>query len=163
MPIVLREVIGDTGTTQRYADSDLNNTIITAAYLVATMVSSRTTFSIDVENQVIDPDPTMPPYDDSSFSNLIIMKAAVMILMAEVRRYGQQAIAIRDGTSAIDLKRDLNALQKLADGYAKEFNTAVMYYQRDISFSGRVIISPYKTLLDTIDRTYFYGPRTCRY
>lgn len=157
MPILLRQVIGDTGDPPRYDDEALNNTLIVAAYLIGLRVSSPIEYAIDVENSTISPDPTQ----DMSLTNLIVLKAASMILSAEVRQYGQQAIAIRDGTSAIDLKRDLRALQEIANSYAKELDRAVFLYQQGVLVGGpRIIVSPFKSLLECIDRDYF--PRMCR-
>lgn len=162
-PILVRSAIGDTADPPKYTDAQLAPVILTAAFATIFNVPSLTTYTVDVENQVLTPDPTDPDTLDNTFAYILTLKASTMILLSEVRRYGQQAIAIRDGTSAIDLKRDLKALTALAQAYSKELESAIYYAIRSSGeYAGRMVISPYKGLINGLDR-YFYDNRSCRY
>lgn len=160
-PILLRNAIGDTATPPKYSDDTLAPLVLTAAQFLTFTLPLPTSYAVDVENVSISPDPTDPSTPDNGFVYLVTLKAAAMLLKSEVRIYGQQAIAIRDGTSAIDLKRDLKALTQLAESYEQELEQGIFLYLRNASgFSGRAIVSPYKTLLSNID--HYFVPRICR-
>jgi hypothetical protein len=142
MPLILRNVIGDVNAPQKYTDDRLNETIIAAAQLILFRVPLPTTYSIDIGNITVSPDPTNPTTKDDAFVNFTILKAACMLMNAEVRVYGQQAIAIRDGTSAIDLKRDLKALHDIANSFCKELDKSVVDYYHSRGIPGRIIVGP---------------------
>jgi hypothetical protein len=158
MPIFLRNVIGDTSATPKYTDDQLLGLILSAAQFLQVVIP-KTPYVIDVENLTLSPDPTEYPNQDDSFVYLATMKAATMLLLAEVRLYGSQAIAIRDGTSAIDLKRDLRSLRELALDYQKQLDVAIYNYRAGVAFGGRIIVSPFRPLLVNIERYYDYARR----
>lgn len=154
MPIMMRSIIGDTADPLKYSDDDFITVIMTAAQLITFRVTLNQSYEIDIENQTITPDPTDQSPMDNAFINMVTLKAAHMLLSAELRVYGQQDIAIRDGTSAIDLKRDLRTLNEINKGYALELDKAIQNYYFGNNTPGRAIIGPYKHLLVSIDRYY---------
>lgn len=162
IPIMVRSAIGDFADPPRYSDEQLAPVILTASQAVLFNITPSQPYVIDVENLTIIPDPTDATINDSVFIYLTSLKASAMLLRAEVRRYGQQAIAIRDGTSAIDLKRDLKTLSELANQYEVELSKAIFVHVRNSAgFAGKAIVSPYKTLLSGLD-SYFYDSSGCR-
>lgn len=144
MPLLLRDVIGDTGVTPRYDDASLKRTLLSAAQLIQIRVKFSQSYTIDTSGLVLTPDPTDAGTRDDAFINLVTLKAACMLLYAEVRRYGQQAISIRDGTSAIDLKRNLKDLQNLAGRYCAELERSLNDFYYNGSKPGMAIIAPFK-------------------
>lgn len=155
-PILVRNAIGDFSATSKYSDEQLLPVILTACQAVIFKLQTPLySYVVDIENLALSPDPTDAATPDNAFIYITTLKASSMLLRAEVRQYGQQAIAIRDGTSAIDLKRDLKALSALADSYTTEADTAILTFLRNNSLSARAVVSPYKTLLGRLDR-YFY-------
>jgi hypothetical protein len=168
LPILVRSAIGDTASPPKYADADLLPVILTAAFSTifnVPSISSLTTYNIDVENVSLTPDPTDPSTLDMTFSYLVTLKASTMLLYSEVRKYGQQAIAIRDGTSAIDLKRDLKALTELANKYSAELDSAIYYAFRAAGeLNGRMIVSGGGSCGGIINRLdgYFLDRRSYR-
>lgn len=162
MPLLFRQVIGDTDpTSPKYTDESLGNTLLAAAQFVQVRTPFVQKYSVDPENFSLTPDPTEDATRDDPFINIVILKAACMLLTAEVRTYGQQAIAIRDGTSAIDLKRDLKSLQLLANGYCQELEKAVNDYLHNQYIPGEAIVGPYKAIVARLERC-MYIPRDCR-
>lgn len=154
MPLLLRYVIGDIDpTTPKYSDDTLGTLLLTAAQFMQNRLSLPTAYAVDTENFALTPDPTDPDTRNDAFINLTILKAACMLMNSEVRIYGQQAIAIRDGTSAIDLKRDLKTLQSLANSYCQELEKSVSdYFYSNTSAPGEAIVGPYKTLVGRVER-----------
>lgn len=144
MPILLRNVIGDTAAAPKYDDPTLENLLLSAAQFITLRVNLPQTYTIDVENGAITPDPTDVATRDNAFINLVTLKAACMLMTTEVRIYGQQAIAIRDGTSAIDLKRDLAELRALADGFCRDLQQSITDYYHSTAPPGEAVIGPYK-------------------
>jgi hypothetical protein len=158
LPILVRNAIGDFAAPPKYSDDQLGPLILTASQSVLFNVTPVQPYVIDIENLTLVPDPTDAIINDTSFIYLVTLKSSSMLLYAEVRAYGQQAIAIRDGTSAIDLKRDLKALMELANTYEKELNKAIAYYFRNAGIiQYKAIVSPYKTLLSSIDQYFYRG------
>ena len=163
LPVMIRSAIGDFGSPPKYSDQQLAPVILTAVNAVKFNVTPTRSYLADVEALTLTPDPTDPTINDDSFTYLVTIKATTMLLYAEVRRYGQQAIAIRDGSSAIDLKRDLKALTQLADSYSKDLTNAIYQYIRNGTLGGRVILTcPYGGLLSRID-CYFGDSRSYRW
>jgi len=160
MPLLLRNVVGDTGTTPKYTDDALNALILTAAQFLTFRLDLSQSYTIDIENTALRPDPTATATRDDAFINLITLKAACMLLTAEVRKAGQQAISIRDGTSAIDLRKNLKDLQSLAQTYCKELESAIYEYSSSKVIPGQAVLNPFKLLTPGFD--CLYGNRVHR-
>lgn len=155
MPTLLRNVIGDTDPiAPKYTDDQLNQTIVSAAQFVLFRVSLPTPYVLDVQNVTIVPDPV----GDVAFVNMVTLKAACMLMKTELRVYGQQDLSIRDGTSAIDLKRDLRTLQSMSDGYCQEFEKAVTDYWHGVGAPGAAIVGPFRCCWSGVNPSSFPYP-----
>lgn len=155
IPLLLRSYIGDTATPQKYADADLKSYALTAAFLVVFDLSLKQTYDVDVVGQTITPDPTdrsAGATRDTDYIALIVARAGSIIFNTEVRLYGAQAIAIKDGSSSIDLKRDLKSLIQIAKTFDEKYAFLRQSYIRGDGNLGVAIMSR------DMRNPFIYGP-----
>src|SRR5688572_14708601 len=121
IPLMIRHLIDDLGTSPTYTDDRLEELTIIAAQMINAEVDLYVTYTLDVDNLIFTPDPTVSPRDEP-FINLILLKAACIIDQAEARKAAGQGIAIQDGTSSIDLRsRSASRLTLLKEGWCKNY------------------------------------------
>lgn len=134
---ILRYMINDIDpNNQTYSDDRLTELLLVAAQLVNQEVSFNTTYAIDIDQLSLAPDPTIANARDDNFINLVCLKAACILDMAETRTATSQALGIRDGSSSIDLKGSAEARLKFLDkGWCKAYTEA----REEYTTSGRII------------------------
>lgn len=117
----IRNYIGDYAQTS-YSDARLTNIAITAAHSLLNEVSFDNSYTVDVPNSSISPDPSTSPAD-TNFINLLSLKSALLIVNSEARTKSIQVFNIKDGPSSIDTggaAKSLVELSKiLTDTYCK--------------------------------------------
>jgi hypothetical protein len=105
MPLLLRNMINDVNedeSKRTYSDERLQQLILLSAQLVVMDIGGfDTVYDINIEDNVIDPDPTDRDAQtrNESFVNLALIKAACIIDNSEARLASNKGIAIRDGSS----------------------------------------------------------------
>lgn len=110
-------------------------------------VSLSTTYKINVGDVTLTPDPTNKATRDESFINLTSLKAACILVNAEVRQYTAQGIFVRDGSSAVSLSRNPKALALMQTTYCGEYEKALYQYATQGLNGGAVgecIVGPIK-------------------
>lgn len=128
--LIVRSMIDDLFTSpQKYADENLQQLILIAAQLANYEADGfNQVYTIDVDQVALSPDPTEGTKDDA-FINLVCLKAACMLDMAEARKAGTQAFSFKEGTSAADLKGIADARIKfLKEGWCKAYAEALEDY-----------------------------------
>ncbi len=143
---IVRNMIADLSASPTYDDQRLEELVIVAAQLVNQEINFPTTYTIDVDQLILTPDPTVPSNRDDSFINLLCLKSACILDMSEARTATSSAIAIRDGSSSIDLKG--NALAKLKfmeKGWCASYQMVKEeYLTNSAQIAGACIMSPYR-------------------
>jgi hypothetical protein len=146
---ILRVMIGDLAETPTYADERLQRILVVSALQVRQELTFVQNFVVSIEETDIAPDPADVATRDENFLNLICMKAACLIERAETRTAAGQAISIRDGSSAIDLRAQLTGrLALLKQGWCAVYEQAKIDYttgQSGITV-GAVIMGPVRQL-----------------
>jgi len=141
---VVRQLIGDTDSTSyTYSDTRIETTVLTAAMLVNTNTNFTNTYTIDIEGCSISPDPTDTATKDDPFVALISLKSACIIVGSEVRKESGNAISIKDGPSAIDLRGVTDTLLKLYKNLCDKFEETLFQYRAGDSVAGQAILTPY--------------------
>ena len=141
---VVRQLIGDTDSTAyTYSDTRIEQTVLTAAMLVNTNTNFVNTYTIDIAGCSISPDPTDTDTKDDPFVALISLKAACIIVGSEVRKESGNAISIKDGPSAIDLRGVTDTLLKLYKNLCDKFEETLFQYRAGDSVAGQAILTPY--------------------
>src|SRR4051812_5151500 len=101
---VLRHFLDDLDeTTPKYSDQRFQELLVVCALKVKHDVSFSTTYTIDLENIDITPDPSDSGTRDEDFMNLVCYKAAAILALSEYKTTSGQSIFIKDGSSAVDL------------------------------------------------------------
>ena len=141
---ILRHIVNDLDSSSySFSDSRLEETILVAAQLVLTEIDFDKTYTVDVDALSLDPDPTASPDKDNPFITLISLKAACVIIGSEVRTHSINAVSVRDGSSAIDMKGVAAGFMLLYKDICEKYDHAVLQYKAGNSVVGHAILSPY--------------------
>ena len=98
-------------------------------------------------------DPTDDP-KDNVFINLTTLKTACVIIGSEVRTEASNAISIKDGPSAIDLRGVATTLTMLYKDLCEKYDQLVYDYVAGGSLAGQAILGPYSPGSDFVSRTH---------
>ena len=105
MSTMLRHIINDVDpAAYKFSNRRLETTLLVAAQLIGPTMDFVNSYDINVETCKLEPDPTDLDTKDFDFVSLVVLKAACIVLGSEVRSESTNAISIKDGPSAIDLR-----------------------------------------------------------
>lgn len=137
---ILRYLIDDLGTSPDYSDTRLQETFIVAAQLVKQEVEFTTTYSIDVDQLLLSPDPTDSP-KDNAFINLVCLKAGCIITRSEMRAKAKTGgILVKDGQSTINTQGQIDGYKVLLEkGLCQEYESAKKDYLLGDLVPGRAV------------------------
>lgn len=135
---ILRSLINDFDATD-YVDARLLTILVHSAYLVQQELDLKYTYTINIEQETITPD----PYTDTDFINLILFRSHYMIACGEYRKSADQAIRITDGPSMIDLSSQANSKKAVMQAAKDKYDSAILQYQMGVNNAGTSILSPY--------------------
>ena len=103
MTAILRVLVNDQDSTQ-YTDDSLGNVLVVGAFQVLQEVSFVQSYTVKVSQVSIVPDPTAALTLDESFTNLVCLKSAAITDKGAAIIAANRAIAVRDGSSSVDLR-----------------------------------------------------------
>jgi len=143
--LMLRTLIGDLDST-KYADSRLQQVLVIGAYTVNNDALFPNTYTIDVSAKTISPDPVTE--DDTDFTVLTLYKSACILVGSEVKTESSNAISIKDGPSAIDLRGVSTSLNMMAKDFCGKYEEMLTKYNYEKgsgsgSPGGVAILGPY--------------------
>lgn len=141
---MLRLMVNDVASTT-YADDTLEQSLVVAAFQIG--AEFRTfEFVANIANVDISPDPTEPETQNDSYVNLVCIKAACIIDTGSAAKAASQAIAVKDGSSSIDLRGALQGkLALLKEGWCSVLKEAKYTYQMQLSeAAGAAIMTPFR-------------------
>ncbi len=142
MTTMLRYMINDYGTPQIYSDNVLQTMLlINAAYEVQELNFSQT-FTVDIQNLILTPDPTANDPKDYNLVNLTVLRTAVMVAMNEYKTATNSAINFREFHSQADMRGIAPAKKALWEELQKLYDEKRMHYQIGIRVSSKAILSP---------------------
>lgn len=148
--LMVRHIINDVDVNNyKYSDDRINSTIAVAAQLVVLELDFNEKYVVNVATQTISPDPS----SDDAFINLIVLKAAVVIIGGEVKTESSNAISIKDGPSAIDLRGVSSTLLALYEDLSRKYDALAQSY----GFTGgmgKAILGPYSPGSEYASRSY---------
>lgn len=127
---------------QKYGNERLKELLVFSAMKVKMEASLSRTYTLNLETVDICPDPTESPYRDEPFMILITFRAAAFITASEMKTASGQALSIRDGSSAVDLRGIAAQKKAVADFYEKAYEDALFKYQIAERPSGQAIMGP---------------------
>lgn len=152
---IIRYLINDLDPNNyQYSDERIEITSVVAAQMVILDVSLPVQYNINVQSISISPDPTSDP-KDNLFVNLVALKAACIILGSEVKTQGMNAISIKDGPSAIDLRGVASTMTFLYQDICAKYQKLLQDAKEDlVAAAGQAILGPYSPGADFIARTH---------
>lgn len=155
MSTMIRYIIGDIDPTNyKYSPHRIETTILVAAQLVTFDVDLPNSYTINVEQCRLSPDPTDAETFDNAFINLTVLKSGCIILGSEIKTEAGNAIAIKDGPSSIDLRGVSSTLQVLYKDICMKYDKLLLDYKSGGTLAGQAILGPYSPGSDFVSRNY---------
>lgn len=153
IPIMVRYLINDVDSSNyTYTDARIEKTVVVGAQFVGMELEFSNSYNIDIANDTITPDPTDPATRDDSFINLAALKAACIIIGSEIKTESANAISIKDGPSAIDLRGVSSTLAILYKDLCDKYQAMADDY-KFTGDTGQAVLGPYSPGSDFIART----------
>ena len=163
MSTILRYLIDDIDSSAyKFSDHRMETTLLVAAQLVTLEVDFNNTYTINVEQCKLTPDPT-DDVKDNAFINLVCLKAACVMIGSQIRSESANSISIKDGPSAIDLRGVTSTLTVLYQDLCKKYDEALLDYRAGNSVSGQSILGPYSPGSDHVRRGMYSDNRSGGY
>ena len=163
MGTIVRYLIDDIDPDNyTYSDHRIETTILVAGQLSQMNIDFNKTYDINVENCTLDPDPTVDP-EDKAFITLICLRAACIIIGSAIRSESGNAISIKDGPSAIDLRGVTQTLAVLYKDLCEKYEQQLLEYRAGNSIGGQAILGPYSPGSDYVSRNNHGGHRAGGY
>jgi hypothetical protein len=154
LPIMVRYLISDVDSSNyKYSNSRIEKTILVGAQFVSLELDFPNVYTIDIANDTISPDPTDAATKDNSFINLLALKTACIIVGSEMKTEAANAISIKDGPSAIDLRGVASTLSVLYKDLCDKYKAMADDY-KFTGETGQAILGPYSPGADFISRTH---------
>ena len=138
--LMIRSLIGDLDRA-KYTDERLKQVLVVGAYNVINDADFSNTYTVDVASVSISPDPISE--SDTDFSTLTVYKAACILLGSEVKTEAANAISIKDGPSAIDLRGVTQNLSIMYNDLCAKYDHLLKTYQYNNTLVGQAILGPY--------------------
>lgn len=156
---LVRVMLADMSDPPLYADGRLQELLVATSQLVINELTFSRAYTPDLGSLTISPDPCdrVAGTRDDSYVNLICLKACCILERGEVRSAASQAISIRDGTSAIDLRGAMEGKLKLLDkGWCAVYEDAKLEYQMgQVRVAGACIMGPFRVFAGYSDVGYY--------
>lgn len=144
---MLRVLIDDLSSPYVYPDSSLQSLLIVAMHSVLVEVPTVTTitYSIDISNEIISPDPiiSLNGSEDIAFTTLSVLKAACMLdvsVFKDRARSSGLRIKIGDATISTPYSKELTILIK--EGPCKTYKDFKLRGQLSDLHNLRAVLSP---------------------
>lgn len=138
--LMLRSIIGDLDKA-KFTDERIKQILVVGAYNVLNDADFSETYTVNVAEISISPDPIAE--NDTDFSTLTVYKSACILLGSEVKTEAANAISIKDGPSAIDLRGVTANLANLYNDLCSKYDALLKTYQYNNTLVGQAILGPY--------------------
>jgi hypothetical protein len=155
MPLLLRIIINDLDSPEKYTDTRLEQLLLGSAQLIQSEISFRQKYMVDLTGLTITPDPTIANshgFIDEGFVNLTVLKSACILARGGLAISAPAAISVTDGKKRIDTTKILEGAIALITNFCDAYEEARVQYLSGNGAAGRAIIGPYRVFMP-----YFYG------
>jgi hypothetical protein len=150
MTTIVRTLISDVDPNNyTYSDFRLETSILVAAQIVLTEVDFENTYTVEVDQSHLSPDPTNPTdassnlNKDDAFINLVCLKTACIIMGSEMKTQALNAVRVSDGPSSIDYTAVAANIRYLYEFACKTYEEYKFNYAAGNNAVGKAILSPY--------------------
>ena len=156
MTLIVRHLINDLDSSNyTFIDDRVEESILVSAQLVLHQIDFEKTYTVDVDSSTLSPDPTIASDKDDPFITLVSLKTANLLIGSELKTNSLNAISLRDGASAIDLRGIVQGLKLLFEDTYKKYEDAKMQYKAGGNVIGQAILSPYSPGSDSVSTTRY--------
>ena len=138
--VMFRSFIGDLDSA-KFTDERLKQILVVGAYNVVNDAEFSNTYTVDVAQVSISPDPISE--NDTDFAALTVYKSACILLGSEVKTEAGNAISIKDGPSAIDLRGVTQNLNLIYKDFCAKYDELLKAYQYNNTLVGQAVLGPY--------------------
>ena len=138
--LMIRSIIGDLDKS-KFTDERLRQILVIGAYNVVGDADFSNTYTVNVAEVSISPDPIGQA--DVDFNVLTVYKSACILIGSELKTESANAISIKDGPSAIDLRGVANSLHVLYKDLCQKYDELLKTYQYNNTLVGQAILGPY--------------------
>jgi hypothetical protein len=153
IPLMVRHLINDLDQEKyKYSDERIETSILVSAQLLSIETDFETSYTVDIANGNLSPDPV--DLKDNAFINLSALKSACIIVGSELKTEASNAISIKDGPSAIDLRGVASTLSVLYRDLSDKYAKLLLDYRAGNSIAGHAILGPYSPASDYVVRTH---------
>jgi hypothetical protein len=152
---IVRHLVADLASTPRYTDARLGEVILVAAQNVLAELTFDTTYTINVGNLYLSPNPTADATRDDVFMNLVCLRAACIIDTGELRDKARiSGISVKDSMGTITTNASFDGYKALlSTGPCALFAEMKKQYEfGNLRSVLRGIFSPFSS--DRIDTSY---------
>lgn len=144
MDIVLRGLVNDLNSTT-YTDDSIETILAIAGKYVSQELVFSQNFICSAADSTIIPDPTAAATKDDNFVNLTCLKAAAILDRSSAVLAARQALYVKDGNSAIDLRGIAQSMLKLMEqGWNAVYEEAKWQYQQGDGIAGAAVMGPFR-------------------
>ncbi len=154
--LMLRSLIGDLDNS-KFTDERLKQILVFGAYNVVNDADFSQTYTVDVGEVTISPDPISG--NDTDFTTLTVYKSACILLGSEVKTEAANAISIKDGPSAIDLRGVTQNLNIMYKDFCSKYEDLLKTYQYNNTLVGQAVLGPYSPGSMVLGANQFDQPR----
>jgi hypothetical protein len=152
---MVRHLINDLDSSDyKYSNKRIETSILVSSFLVLNDADFSNAYNINVEQCQLSPDPTDAATKDDAFVALVALRTSCIILGSEVRSEAGNAISIKDGPSAIDLRGVSSTLLTLYKDLSEKYESMITDYTAGSSIGGQAILGPYSPASDFVTRNY---------
>ncbi len=141
MITILRYLVNDFDSdSYTYSDSRLEELILIAAHLIQKEVSFENSYTIDIDQAYITPNPV--EVNDAAFINLVCLKAAVLLTRNELKTKSLGSLSWSDGPSSLNTTSVFTSFQKLYEALNDNYEQARLQFMMGSRPVGRGIFGP---------------------
>lgn len=143
IPIIVRTLINDLSEPYTYSSERLLQVIVVAAKYVQFDVVLEHSYSVDLVNPNITPDPTND--NDDIFLSLVSLKTACLIDQSNLRsRAAAEGIKASLGPASLTVKGNLEGFLKILEqGPCASYDELVAHWDVAQATTARAILSPF--------------------
>lgn len=147
----LRFSINDFTYPYRYDTATLNTGWLIGATYVTAELNLANTYTIDLLQQIITPDPSIQGSEPTSvvdqwMMNLTTMRTSIMILTNDLKLAAKNAYLIRDVHTTADLREMYKANKMILDEMNTLYENAKMQYQCGVNPQLAAVLTPINIL-----------------
>lgn len=146
IPIIVRALLQDKSAdlnSQEYSDDNIVEMSRVMALTLSLTRKWTNVYRINLDNEILSPDPTMIEFRDDVFVMAAAYKTVVAFINAEIRTGLGQVIRIKDGDSELGFSRDSNTINTMLSAFEKDLEDLLLRYDRG-QYSGMAVISSHR-------------------